>query len=448
MTRFRGKRGTTCLFLAIILSALILVEVTYLQLVLELDRKLTYDRGVRLALETYLADYNRQLFDVYGLYAFDVEGIDDEVYRSVLAASGISEDSILVVSGMDTFDEDDLQRAINIYCTYRSSGMLFSFFGDQIVDLLEKIDDLGILESLSDFMSSDAATVFKDILDGASEVADTLGSLADLAGLDDISSEIADFNSVFDSLRETFDSPPDIDGGFDITDDGFLDSCVEEISEVFSDQGDDALWIVSHTYLCSYAAFNFDSMIEGDTSLNGTPFTEIHSENSSDLEYILTGLEGTSGELICSGLIYRLLLLDSLVEVYLNPDSRSFINGAAEVMKLLVDILTLGMVDIPKEAYKVLIVFSIALRVAALKLITVLNGNKVTMLSWTGTDVLEAGYRDILSTYMFYIPDDMLLSRMLTVLSRDYPGHVTGVALEASAMGTVFSHEGSYELYE
>lgn len=154
MTRFRGKRGTTCLFLAIILSALILVEVTYLQLVLELDRKLTYDRGVRLALETYLADYNRQLFDVYGLYAFDVEGIDDEVYRSVLAASGISEDSILVVSGMDTFDEDDLQRAINIYCTYRSSGMLFSFFGDQIVDLLEKIDDLGILESLSDFMSN------------------------------------------------------------------------------------------------------------------------------------------------------------------------------------------------------------------------------------------------------------------------------------------------------
>lgn len=277
MTRFRGKRGTTCLFLAIILSAMILVEVTYLQLVLELDRKLTYDRGVRLALETYLADYNRQLFDVYGLYAFDVEGIDDEVYRSVLAASCISEDSILVVSGMDTFDEDDLQRAINIYCTYRSSGMLFSFFGDQIVDLLEKIDDLGILESLSDFMSSDAATVFKDILDGASEVADTLGSLADLAGLDDISSEIADFNSVFDPLRETFDSPPDIDGGFDITDDGFLDSCVEEISEVFSDQGDDALWIVSHTYLCSYAAFNFDSMIEGDTSLNGTPFTEIHS---------------------------------------------------------------------------------------------------------------------------------------------------------------------------
>ena len=447
MDRRRGKRGTTCLFLAIILSALILVEITYFRLVLQLDRRLTYDRAVRLTLETYLSDYNRQLFNVYGIYAFDAGGIDDEVYRSVLAACGIEDDSILVVSGMDTFDEDDLQRAVDLYCTYRSTGMLFSFFGDQIVDLLEKIDELGLLGSLSDFMSSDAASVFKDILDGASEVADTLGSLAELAGLDDISEEISDFNSVFGSLRDTFDSPPDIDGGFDITDDGFLDSCVEGVSSIFGQGAEDSLWIVSHTNLCSYAAFNFDSVIEGDESLNGTPFTDIHDENSSDLEYILTGLEGVPGELICSGLIYRILLLDSLVEVYLDPDSRSFINGASEVMKLLVDILTLGMVDIPKEAYKVLIVFSISLRVAALKLITVLNGNKVKVLSWTGADILEVGYRDILSTYMLYIPDDLILSRMLTVLSRDYPGHVAGMTLEVSAMGEVFSHEVTYEMY-
>ena len=445
----KTKKGTTCLFLAIILSALIFVEITYVGLVLNLDRRLTYDRAVRLSLETYLADYDRQLFSVYGIYAFDVEGIDDQVYRAVLETNGISDDSILVVSGMDTFDEDDLQRAINIYCTYRSSGMLFSFFGDQIVQLLEMIDELGLLQSLSDFMSSDAASVFKDILEGASEVSDTIGSLAELAGLEDISEKISDFNSIFDALRETLDSPPDIDGGFEITDDGFLDSCVEGISGVFEDGADDALWIVSHSYLCSYASFNFDSRIEGESSLNGTAFTDIHSGNRSDLEYILTGLEGTAGELMCSGLIFRLLLLDTLVEVYLNPDSKAFIDGAAEVMKLIVDILCLGAsADIPKEAYKVLIVFSIAIRLSAVKLVSVLNGGEVKMLTWTGAEILELGYRDILSAYLFYVPDDLLLSRMLEVLSEDYPGYVTGITLESEALGHTFTHEGSYELYE
>ena len=65
----RNKRGTSTLFLAVILSALILVETTYIALVADLDRRLTYTRALKEQTEIYLASYNRQLFKTYGIYA-------------------------------------------------------------------------------------------------------------------------------------------------------------------------------------------------------------------------------------------------------------------------------------------------------------------------------------------------------------------------------------------
>ena len=42
-----NKKGTMTLFLAIILSALILVETTYLAYVADLNRRLTYTRALK-----------------------------------------------------------------------------------------------------------------------------------------------------------------------------------------------------------------------------------------------------------------------------------------------------------------------------------------------------------------------------------------------------------------
>ena len=62
----KNKRGTSTLFLAIILSALILVETTYLAYVADLNRRLTYTRALKEQTEVYLASYDRQLFKTYG----------------------------------------------------------------------------------------------------------------------------------------------------------------------------------------------------------------------------------------------------------------------------------------------------------------------------------------------------------------------------------------------
>lgn len=63
----KNKKGTSTLFLAIILSALILVETTYIAYVADLDRRLTYTRALKEQAEIYLASYNRQLFKTYSL---------------------------------------------------------------------------------------------------------------------------------------------------------------------------------------------------------------------------------------------------------------------------------------------------------------------------------------------------------------------------------------------
>ena len=65
----KSKRGTSTLFLAIILSALILVETTYIAFAADLDRRLTYTRALKEQTEIYLASYDRQLFKTYGIYA-------------------------------------------------------------------------------------------------------------------------------------------------------------------------------------------------------------------------------------------------------------------------------------------------------------------------------------------------------------------------------------------
>ena len=74
----RTKHGASTIFLAIIMSALVLVECTYLSFVWNLDYALSVNVALKNQIETILSDYNRQLYSVYGIYAFSIGGIDNE----------------------------------------------------------------------------------------------------------------------------------------------------------------------------------------------------------------------------------------------------------------------------------------------------------------------------------------------------------------------------------
>ena len=85
-TKRKNRFGASSVFLAIILSAVILVECTFLTFVWELDYITKVNNAVDAQVESIMCEYNRQLFDVYGVYAFTKTAVDDDVYRSALLA--------------------------------------------------------------------------------------------------------------------------------------------------------------------------------------------------------------------------------------------------------------------------------------------------------------------------------------------------------------------------
>ena len=119
----RTKRGASSLFLAVIMSALILVECTFVAFVWNLDYALSVNEALKTQVDTILCDYNRQLFDVYGIYAFTLDEVDDECFCKALEMNGLTSQSTLVVTATDEFTTEDLKTAINSYYWYRGSGI-------------------------------------------------------------------------------------------------------------------------------------------------------------------------------------------------------------------------------------------------------------------------------------------------------------------------------------
>ena len=77
----RNKYGSTTVFLSIILTAMILVECTCIAVMWDYDRRLETDRALKIQLQTILSDYNRQLFEVYGIYAFNKSKVDTKIFN-------------------------------------------------------------------------------------------------------------------------------------------------------------------------------------------------------------------------------------------------------------------------------------------------------------------------------------------------------------------------------
>ena len=57
-------------------------------------------------------------------------------------------------------------------------------------------------------------------------------------------------------------------------------------------------------------------------------------------------------------------------------------------------------------------------------------------------------YRDFLTVFMNYVPDDLLLSRMLVIFERDFPDYVVGTDVETDYGGSTITYEARYELYK
>ena len=444
----KNKRGTSTLFLAIILSALILVQTTYIAFAADLDRRLTYTRALKEQTQIYLASYDRQLFKTYGIYAFDSNRINTLVFNEILAANGYDSGDVMYASGMYGIDTETLRRAVACYYSYRASGVLFQRFSSQIMYLLGQLDEGGVIGELREFVSSPASGILGRIIDGGAEISEAVGIAASTLGFDDSNPAYQRFMSIVSSLNAITNDSPDISNGFDPSDMGFIFNLIEFNSDMYDAGTFFEENINLHGCLADYAANNFDSRLEDDTALDGTPFNCFHPDNESDAEYILTGLEGFPGKALTGYMIFGSLFLKNLICDLTDPSLQEIIVPAAQLLSGIISVLSAGTVILPAEVYELIIVILIAEIEAVMELIQVLNGEEVPFITWGGEDILMLNYRSFLTVFMNLVPDQLILDRMLTIFNRDFPGYMTGIETNTDYRGETISYEAVYELYE
>ena len=444
----KSKRGTSTLFLAIILSALILVETTYIAFAADLDRRLTYTRALKEQTEIYLASYDRQLFKTYGIYAFDSNRINTLVFNEILAANGYDSGDVMYASGMYSIDTETLRRAVACYYSYRASGVLFQRFSAQIMYLIGQIGEGGVIGELQEFVSSPAAGLMGRIIDGGADISEAISIAASALGVDENNPAYQQFMSIVSSLNAITNDSPDISNGFDPSDMGFIFDLLEFNSDMYDAGTFFEENINIHGCLADYAANNFDCRLEDDTAMDGTAFNSFHPDNESDAEYILTGLEGFPGRAMTGYMIFGALFLKNLICDLTDPSLQEIIVPAAELLSAIISVLSAGTVILPAEVYELVIVILIAEIEAVIELVKVFNGEDVPFITWEGEDILMLNYRSFLTVFMNYIPDQLILNRMLVIFDRDFPGFVTGIETNTDYRGETISYEAVYELYE
>lgn len=443
----RSKRGVTTLFLAIILSALILIETTYVAYVADLDRRLTLTRALKSQGEVYLAQYDRVLFRTYGIYAFDSNQLNDFVFDDILRTNGYEVGETLYVSGTYQFNTEDLRRVVATYYTYRTSGVIFEKISAQLFAVLESIDEYGVIEYLREFTSSSASDVIGRIIDGGLTVAqDVLDALEELGiGVDSAGYQF--FVNLISSLGQIRNSSPDAGNDFNPSDMGFISSSIQSVIDMYEGSSELIADYMLHPYLVDYAAYNFDTRLLNDTTINGYEFTTFHQDNLSDTEYILTGLEGTLANLVSYYAVYSLLLVENIAFILLDSSSREIISASGEVLSVIVTAISGGSVPLPPIVYEIIVVLIWAAVNAYTNSLTLLSGGSVTFIEINGIEALSLSYRDCMNTLLFYIPDSLLLDRITTIINRDFPDYLTGVTIESDYGMRTLHYEARYDLY-
>lgn len=451
---FNNRYGATTLFLAIILSSVIFVESTYLFATILANRRVLINRALKNQVEAILGDYDRELFNVYGIYGFCKGELDDFVFNSVLTQNGIDPDGYLTIDNYQILKSEDLKKVISSYYSYRGLSVITNGFTDVIIGALEEMEDDYILSKLKDLTSGKAPTLINEILKGSERIGEILSSIENFTGIDDAEGKISDYIDLFEDFSYSKNHTPNLDNSISFQSVNSLYSIFEGIDSVATRSSDILSGNLLHIPLCHYATYNFDTKMEEDYSINSTRLEDLHFDNYSDVEYILTGLEGNSAEKVINTNIFLICLLSEILQIRSDATKMNIINGIAVVMDVIVSVITLGAgAFIPIQAYKALIILIYGIVLAINDVNAILDGKSVQLFSVNGVPLLEDGllvfeYRDFLFSMMLFKNDDILCDRMIEILERDFGEMVKRVSLGFVDKNQYLSFEEGYYLYE
>lgn len=447
--RRASKHGAASIFLAIIMSALILVECTFVAFVWNLDYALTVNTALKSQIDTILSDYNRLLFDVYGIYAFNLDVVDDCCFNKALEINGLESRAELYVSGAARFTTADLKKAVNSYYWHRGPGVSFRALADGYSELFTELDKNGYLKQISQFMRSPAADYVSRIIKGTESAEEWAGKAGDLINLEEVVSQITDMDSIRNDYRNAVkDFELDLD--IDIAEwDGIVSalSTMEKALDYGAGISDP---VMTKFYISHYCAYNFDCWIapHGDESINGTEFKSFHDKNKADAEYIITGLGTVPAVIGIEMLIMQILTVANILKDYANEKIRNTIYAVAQVISWIILAVSEGTADIDPR----LIAAGLTLYVSCVQALKdfndVLQGGRAVIFEYDNVKMVTFSYRDFLYLFCLCTKEEDLLARSYEILERDFGELYKGIKLEADFRGSTYSVEKSYQLYE
>lgn len=456
-----NKIGSTTCFLAIILAALILVESTYLIKVIEIERCATINRALKQQVEQVLASYDRELFENYGIYAFAQTELNESIFNNALSANGIDYNGSLYVGDVEVLEVTALKASIANFYSRRGGAIAVDYFANAINQALEQLDATGMIEGLRSYTSSPISGQISNILLGSvnsgASIIETISSL----GIDSADERVSNLTTLISSLGSLNTSQTTEYMNLDVSDASGFISVIDNIDSLYSISSDVLSSTAFHAVGYHYASYNFDCFLpqtddDGnalDCCIQGNCFNQIHDENTYDTEYILTGFEGIPALVTCGGFVFAIIQISNIIEILLDSTKMEVITGIAEVLEAAVIALTGGTVPIPSELYVFVIVYFSALINSVPDMIDVYSAEKIALLDFlpvpsTVSEAITFGYRDILSMYMFLIPDNTILERMLIVLKRDYGDMCVSCEYEFLWMEHSYSYNDCYQMYE
>ena len=444
----RNRYGASSVFLGIVMSAVILVECTFLTFVWELDYITKVNNAVETQVESILCEYNRQLFDVYGIYAFTIDVVDDDVYSKALLACGYTEGPKLDIGGYRSIDRKALKDAINMYYSYRGSGIAISRIADFFSEMISEFANNNVLKMIKEYTSSPAAGYVSDIIRGSEKLSSWLEKAGTILNIEDSESYL----KFFESIRKEINDDNDLKAmGIDIRIDNMKPALelIDRLMQLHESAGKTENKLLSHINTANYLSFNFDCYLKQDidSTINGTAFTDIHKKNKCDTEYILTGNTDSAANAGVSFLLMAVLSCKNFLVDYLNKDYRNKIDVISKILSVIIAAISEGTVQIDYRIITVVLIHMIACVKSVKEIKKLRNGERITLMKIKSKNVITAGYRDFLFLFMLGVPDSKMLDRALVVLKRDYGDLYTSFTASADAGLKKIKVTRSYALY-
>ena len=445
----KRRFGASSIFLAIILSAVVLIECTFVTYVWQLDYIIKVNNAVDAQVESIMCEYNRQLFDVYGIYAFTMNAVDDDIYRKALLACGYDEGPKLDLAGYKKIDKKALRDAINMYYSYRSTGIAICQIADVFSEMIGEVIDSDVLKKIKEFTSSPAAGYVTEIIQGAEKISSWFEKAGEKLKIDDFKKELGIFDSLKKKLNGKDNDLKDLSFNISIKDMKPAIKLFEGLIDLHETLGKNSFMLLSHVYQANYFAYNFDCSLKQDidSSINGTDFSAIHSKNKDDSEYILTGLTGVKSIAAVNFLLLQVLTGTNFLKDYMDKEYRTKVDAVAKIISAIIAAVSEGSVEIDYRIITVALIVLIATFKAGKDIRTLGNGERVALYEKNGKKVITAGYRDFLFLFMQAVPDDLMQERALKILKRDYGDLYTGITASADTGIKKISISRSYALY-